>query len=510
VLKRPRPSLLSRLPLQASRRLGWGLVDQAVSSLTNFAISLYVARSLGAAAFGAFSLAYVTYTFALSASRGLATDPLMVRFSAAERPAWRRAVASCTGTATAVGLVTGACAVGAAALLSGTPRGAFLALGLTLPGLMLQDSWRYAFFALGRGGQAFINDLIWASALVPALLFLHMTGRENVFWFVLVWGAAAAVAALAGPLQARVMPRIARTRGWVSQHRDLGLRYLAENTASSGTSQLRIYGVGLIVGLAAVGYVQAASTLMGPFLVVFMGISLVAVPEAARVLRRSPRHLRLFCLLVGGGLALAALAWGAALLVMLPRGVGNWLLGPIWRPAYGLVPPLTIALMGACLSAGATAGLHALGAARRSLRAMVVASAAYLAGGLVGAYYWGAFGTVCGVAVATCLGTLLWWWQLRAALRESAGAPVLDGRGSPRPGPRHRKTSLDIRRQPSARPRQRRQWDERIRLRDQPDAPTQVLPLEVMLRPHYDLPQPARAQPADRRRPARPGRGESA
>jgi len=510
VLKRPRPSLLSRLPLQASRRLGWGLVDQAVSSLTNFAISLYVARSLGAAAFGAFSLAYVTYTFALSASRGLATDPLMVRFSAAELPAWRRAVASCTGTATAVGLVTGACAVGAAALLSGTPRGAFLALGLTLPGLMLQDSWRYAFFAIGRGGQAFINDLIWASALVPALLFLHMTGRENVFWFVLVWGAAAAVAAAAGPLQARVMPRIARTRGWVWQHRDLGLRYLAENTASSGTSQLRIYGVGLIVGLAAVGYVQAASTLMGPFLVVFMGISLVAVPEAARVLRRSPRHLRLFCLLVGGGLALAALAWGAALLVMLPIGVGNWLLGPIWRPAYGLVPPLTIALMGACLSAGATAGLHALGAARRSLRAMVVASAAYLVGGLVGAYYWGAFGTVCGVAVATCLGTLLWWWQLRAALRESAAAPVLYGRGSPRPGPRHRKTSLDIRRQPSARPRQRRQWDERIRLRDQPDAPTQVLPLEVMLRPHYDFPQPARAQPADRRRPARPGEGASA
>ena len=28
-----------------------------------------------------------------------------------------------------------------------------MALGLTLPGLMLQDSWRFAFFALGRGSQ---------------------------------------------------------------------------------------------------------------------------------------------------------------------------------------------------------------------------------------------------------------------------------------------------------------------------------------------------------------------
>ena len=62
---------------QTSRRLGWGVADQAVSSLTNFVVVLLVARSLGAVQFGAFSLAYVTYGFALNASRGLATYPLM-------------------------------------------------------------------------------------------------------------------------------------------------------------------------------------------------------------------------------------------------------------------------------------------------------------------------------------------------------------------------------------------------------------------------------------------------
>ena len=70
-----------------------------MSSLTNFAVSIYVVRTLGAAQFGAFSLAYVTYAFALNASRGLATDPLMVRFSGTDLPTWRRAVAECTGTA---------------------------------------------------------------------------------------------------------------------------------------------------------------------------------------------------------------------------------------------------------------------------------------------------------------------------------------------------------------------------------------------------------------------------
>ena len=134
-------------------RLGWGVVDQAVSSLTNFAVSIYVVHALGVVQFGAFSLAYVTYAFALTASRGLATDPLMVRFSGTALPIWKRAVARCTGTAAVVGFAIGACVLTAAILLGGAVRGAFLALGLTLPGLLLQDSWRYSFFALGTAAR---------------------------------------------------------------------------------------------------------------------------------------------------------------------------------------------------------------------------------------------------------------------------------------------------------------------------------------------------------------------
>ncbi len=427
-----------RLPRQGVRRLGWGVADQAVSSVTNFAITLYVARALGATQLGAFSLAYVTYSFVLTASRGLSTDPLMVRFSSSDLPAWRRAVASCTGTATVVGLVSGAAVLGVAALLDGTAQAGFLALGLTLPGLMLQDSWRYSFFALGRGSQAFLNDLVWAVTMVPGLLYLRVTGHENVFWFVLVWGAAAAVAAAIGPLQARVMPRPGQLLAWLADHRDLGFRYLAENTANSGAGQLRLTGIGLLAGLAAVGYVQAAFTLMGPFLVIYMGLSLVTVPEAARVLRRSARHLWLFSLGVGVTLMIMGLAWGAVLLVALPRGLGQLLLGGIWRPAYPLVLPLTISVGGACVSAGATAGLHALGAARRSLRAMLLASAVYLGGALLGAYLGGAIGSVRGIAVATWIGAAAWWWQMHAGLKEHGRAPAVAAvQPAPSPG-RHR------------------------------------------------------------------------
>jgi O-antigen/teichoic acid export membrane protein len=402
---------------QAHRRLGWGVADQAVSSITNFAVSICIIHKLGAVQFGTFSLAYVTYSFVLNASRGLTTDPLLVRFSGTDVPTWRRAVASCTGTALAVGLVCGACTVVTAALLRGTIGVALVALGLTFPALLLQDSWRFSFFAFGRGSQAFLNDSIWAATLLPALAILWITDDHNVFWYTFAWGAAAGVAAAIGPFQAKLVPRISNAWQWLYQQRDLGTRYMVEGTTNSASSQLRTYGVGLILGLAAVGYVQAALTLMGPVMVVLFGLSLTTVPEAVRAMRRSPRHLVIFCVLISAGLALAAVAWGTVLLVALPMGLGHLLLGSLWRPTYPLVFPLTISVVGGCVTAGAGAGLHALGQAHRSMRAMIVAAVAYVAFSLVGAASGGTVGTMRGAAVAAWIGALFFWWELRAALR---------------------------------------------------------------------------------------------
>lgn len=400
-----------------------------MSSLTNFAVSIFVVRTLGAAQFGAFSLAYVTYGLALNASRGLATDPLMIRFSGTDLRTWRRAVAGCTGTAVVVGLVTGACALVAAILLGGTPGAAFLALALTMPGMLLQDSWRYSFFALGRGNQALLNDAVWAAALVPAFGLLRVTGHESVFWFVVAWGAAATAAAAAGLLQARVIPKLSGARQWVSRHRDLGPRYLAEGTLNSAAAQLRGYGIGLILGLSAVGYVQASSTLTGPMTILFLGMTLVATPEATRVLRNSPQRLPLFCVLMSAGLAAAALGWGIVLLIAVPKGFGAWLLGPIWRPTYPLVLPTTIFVIGQGVGAGAGTGLHALGASRRSLRLAVIGLVVYVTCALVGAADDGPVGTVSGTAIATWFGALLGWWQLCMALRAGRA-----GRAGPKEG----------------------------------------------------------------------------
>ena len=412
---------------QGDPAIGLGVADQGMSSITNFAVSIYIARTVGASQYGAFALAYVTYAFALSASRGLSTDPLLVRYTASDMPTWRRAVASCTGTAAVVGLVAAVCVLAVTPFLSGTTRMAFLALGLTLPALLLQDSWRFAFFALGRGSQAFLNDTVWALALFPALLLLRDTGHKDVFWFIFAWGLASAAGAIVGPFQARVIPRLSDVRSWISQHRDLGPRYLVEGSFNSGQAQVRTYAIGLVLGLALSRLRAGRQHADGPL--------------HGHLLRDGPGHS------AGGGTGASAVTAPHADLLH----AGERWPGPrrtrVGRSAAGgspkrtralrsrqpleadlsLILPLTISVMGGCVAAGAGTGLHALGASRRSLRAMIISSVAYVVCSLVGAVAGGAEGTMWGAAGATWISALVFWWELRVALRESSYDPAEPG-----------------------------------------------------------------------------------
>ncbi|MDX3567823.1 hypothetical protein PV648_00425 [Streptomyces sp. ID05-47C] len=408
-------------------RLSWGLADQAASSMTNFAVGIYVARSLGVTAFGVFSLAWVTYGVVLSVSRGLATDPLVVRFSGVPDASWRGAVARSSGTALGVGVAIGVACLVAGLAVGGRVGPAFACLGVMLPGLLLQDAWRYSFFAAGTGRKAFVNDLVWGVALVPALVVAARQG--SVAAFVLAWGASATVAAGYGCLQSGIRPRMTGARGWLREQRDLSYRYLVENVGVSGASQLRAYGLVAIVGVGAVGAIRGAELLLGPFLAVLMGLSLVTVAEAARVLRRAPHRLARFCLVLGAGQAVAALLWGAALLLV-PGRLGELVLGDVWDSASALIVPAALGVAGAGLGTGAAAGLRALGAARRSLRSQLFASACYVGGGLGGAAVAGTAGSAWGVAAATVCSSAVWWLHLRSALRERRHNPIPEVRTS--------------------------------------------------------------------------------
>jgi O-antigen/teichoic acid export membrane protein len=416
------------------RRLGWGVADQGVSSLGNFAFSILVAKTLSPSDFGAFTIAWVTYGMILNASRGLATDPLVVRFSHSDRASWREAVRASSGTAVAVGLVGGVLCVVAGLLLPDPVGTAVLVLGIVLPGLLLQDAWRFAAFAAGRPVLAFVNDVVWAVLQTAAAAALLVTDRTTVATAALAFGGTATVAALVGWVQLRVLPHLGRVKSWLVEQRSLGVRYAIENTSISGARQLRMSLLGLIAGLAAVGQVRAAEILMGPFMVVLMGIAQVAVPEGVRVVKRSPHRLVRFSLLLGSVQASASLLWGALMFVLVPRGLGELLLGELWPGAYALLLPVLVNMAVGCFESGAQTGLRALGASRHSLAAQLSNAALYLVGGVGGAMVDGARGSCWGVAIATSIATLIWWSRLLRALREHAERQAREtASGSPLP-----------------------------------------------------------------------------
>lgn len=68
--------------------------------------------------------------------------------------------------------------------------------------------------------------------------------------------------------------------------------------------------------------------------------------------------------------------------------------------------------------AGAGTGLHALGASKRSLRAMAISCAIMVVLGTLGAVMGGALGTVQGLAIAGGAGAVLFWCELRAGVKD--------------------------------------------------------------------------------------------
>ena len=399
------------------RRLGWAVADQAFTSLTNFMVGVVVARSLGPTQFGAFSVAFATYYIAVNVSRGLATDPLLVRYSDAGVPEWRRAVASSTGLAIDVGVAGGVACIILGLVMSGPQGFAFVALGLTMPGMLLQDSWRFAFFSAGKAGHAFANDVLRAAGLVVCLAMVLATDRSSEFWFMLAWGASAGFAGVLGIAQARLVPRVTLAVDWLRRHRDLCSRYLAENLSITGGTQLKFYCVAAVGGLAVVGALRAAEILFGGVFVLTQGLGLMAVPEAVRLLRQSPSRLRQFSLLIavlaGGG----ALAYGAVL-PLIPDSLGQRVLNASWAPASSLILPTTVFVAAFGVQMGAWAGLRALAAASRSLRSQGVGIVVNLGGALVGAAVGGAQGAAWGIALGAIASATFWWWQFRLGLRD--------------------------------------------------------------------------------------------
>jgi len=399
-------------------RFGWGVADQLLSSGTNFLLALLVARTVSSRDLGAFTVAYATFTFSLGAIRAIAGELLVVRHSAVSADEWREGVSKSAGTALLAGVLVGVGSLIAGAGAGEPFRTVLSIVGLALPFLLVQDVWRFAFFARGRGSAAFLNDVVWCVVMFAVFALLRHYNVSSVAWLTLGWASAGALAAIVGVFQLKVGPSGPLTAvRWLRRHRDIAPRFFAEFAVSSGVSNLTLFAIGGIAGLGELGRLRAGEIALGPLSVLFAGAGLVATPEGVRLLRESPRRLVSGCRWLSLALATVVLAWGVVILVV-PSAIGESLLRANWDAARPLLPPLVLALIGYALSFGAWTGLRSLAAAKRSLRARCIDGALTFSLGLAGAYLGGALGIAWGYAVTGVCRSLNAWWQFSRALGE--------------------------------------------------------------------------------------------
>lgn len=396
--------------------------DQALSSLTNFALSFVVLRAVTAQEFGAFTLGLSAYFIALGISRALCGEPQVVRYSQSAPERWRSSTQSATGLAVMLGIIGAALLFLTAVQLGGPLATTLILLALALPGLLLQDAWRYAFFSAGKPSRALANDLVWALLLAGPIVWLIFAGTTTSAPYLIAWGASGTLSALFGVIQAGTWPSLTRASAWLSSHRDLGPRFTAEFLLGLGAAQLTFLAIAAISGLAAVGTLNAARVLLGPFNVVLLGSMGFAVPEGARILRSSPGRFTAAARVFGLVLSLLALSCGA-LIFFLPDSVARSLVGEIWPHARRLVPLLTVYLAASGFAEGARVGLRVMAASRRSLRARVLTAPFFLAGGVVGAATGDALGASAGIAAAHCVSAYIWWQQFRSAQNDPVSDP---------------------------------------------------------------------------------------
>ncbi len=305
-----------------ARRAGWNVGDQILSALTNVALAFIVARAVDARGFGAFSIAFLIFSLLVGVERALVGQPMSMVYSAAEPHTLARAIRGGTGTALALGAVSGVGAVITGTLVGGVTGHALIAVGVVLPGLMLQDACRMIFFALRKPALATLNDTIWAVFQFVPMIWMVAAGVRSVTAYVLVWGASAAIAATVGLIQLGHLPSISLVRWWVKHHRTLSGYLMAEYVLGAGAYQSCVFLIGAFVGVQAVGSLRAAAVLIGPVGILATAIFTFALPELTRR-GTLPSAVRAKIALAVSGLLVIVTAGYGALLLLFPDRLGG-------------------------------------------------------------------------------------------------------------------------------------------------------------------------------------------
>lgn len=347
--------------MKGVHRVGLGVIDQGLSSISNAVFLVAVARVASVEEFGAVSLAYALFVFGLAVQRA-SLGTLTALAATVRRPP--PLVVSLLGAllvlvvGTALGVIVGV-----------DDHPAYYVVLVAALVIYPQDLLRYDAIAQQRVGLAVVSDGLWF-AVTLALLCASVLGASiSVFVMACAWlvlGAVPALVALAVPLRQSL---VLRTR-WVADHAP-DLRLLGPDAVLSAVAPLVLASVvAHYLSLDDVAAVRGAGTLLGPLSTLFSALQVVLLPEMARLL--GDHRLRLAA---GQAVVMSIVValWGGVLF-LIPDSAGRELLGDTWSASRAVLIWATLELVMWAFASGPVALLTSY----RRWRALLTLRVAYL------------------------------------------------------------------------------------------------------------------------------------
>jgi O-antigen/teichoic acid export membrane protein len=415
----PLTTLGARLPL---RQGAWALADQVLSSATNFALSLFVARWLAPKAFGSFALAIAAWITLLGLCRAALVQPYVVEASRERLPEWRASTRSAGGAVLVAGICGGAVIALVGVILGpGTPTGqAFVILGGLAPFLVVQDFWRFAAFSRNRARAAVANDGLWA-IVQAAFLLLIVRHHATTATAMVAWGAGAVAGAFLGTLQFRLLPSLSRaTLRWARRISRWGGWFGLSNGLYAGGNQAVAVIVAAGSGPAALGGLRGVQTLLGPAQLVAQSGDAVALPAGSRhYAADGNRGLTGFA--VRYGVLLTVLLGGfGAVLVIGRSSILRFVLGPKFVPYGSLVLPLALGLVATSWSLSSSVALRSALKGRQLAQGEALGAVSRIVLVAVLLHFDGVVGAAWGVVLGSLVHASGMWWLYLRASRTSA------------------------------------------------------------------------------------------
>ncbi len=312
------------------------VIDQGLSSLSNFALIATIAHFSSSHALGLASVAYAVYLLALGANRAASLElGLLGSGSTADIRNYQFTGSIAVSAAAAI-------AIGGTSLAMGSSITPYLlVIAIFMVPLGLQDQTRYRAFSEGRPIKAVAVDATWVVLFCGTVLILEASSLHvSALGLLAIWALCGSVSTLV--LLHRWTPApIALRSGWscARSHASLIRGYLVEYFMVTGVSQTTNVVIAAVAAPALAGSWRVALTYFGPVTVLNSALLIATIRRFTLDQRLFPglalrRHLKLCAPLV-----LVTLAWA-----LLGAGPLSPILGRIFGASWPAARQMLLSL----------------------------------------------------------------------------------------------------------------------------------------------------------------------